>query len=262
MPPSEAISLAIAMLSALTALHRRGIVHRDLKPSNVFLTPHGVKLLDFGLARPLSLDAETTSLTMPGILLGSPRYMAPEQARGEEVDARADLFAVGAVLFEMLSGRPAFNRATAIEALHAVLHEQPPALVGSLAVVELDRVIQRALAKSPGDRYQTADDMGKDLRACLSRGELAASPVVRATTRLIVPPFRLLRPDPAIDFLAFSLADAITVSLSALDSLVVRSSLAAPRFAEGSPDLRALASEANVDAIVTGTLLHAAGRYV
>ena len=102
------------MLAALSALHARGIVHRDLKPSNVFLTPHGVKLLDFGLARPeleRSFSA-ATELTRTGIVMGTPRYMAPEQVTGEAVDARSDLFAAGAILFEMLAGRPAFAAAT------------------------------------------------------------------------------------------------------------------------------------------------------
>jgi eukaryotic-like serine/threonine-protein kinase len=256
-PPAEGIALALSILSALAALHARGIVHRDLKPSNVFLSSHGLKLLDFGLARPLTLDADATSLTLPGVLLGTPRYMAPEQARGGEVDSRADLFATGSLLFEMLSGRPAFNGASAIELLHAVIHEHPPALVGSLAVVEMDRVIQRALAKEPADRYGSADDMARDLRACLSRDDVGSGTVARATTRLVVLPFKLLRADPAIDFLAFSLPDAITVSLTGLDSLVVRSSLAAAKFAGDQPDLRVIATDANVDAVVTGSLLHA-----
>ena len=257
MPAAEALSTALAILSALEALHHRGIVHRDLKPSNVFITPHGVKLLDFGLARPVSVSLDTTSLTVPGVVLGTPRYMAPEQARGEDVDARADLFAVGAVLFEMLSGRPAFPGNSAIDILHAVVHDHPPALVGSLAVVEADRVIQHALAKFPADRYQSAGSMAMDLRACLARTDLASAPVTRAATRLIVLPFRILRPDPAIDFLAFSLPDAITVSLSGIESLIVRSSLTAASVAQGPLDLRRLATDAGVDAVVTGTLLHA-----
>ncbi len=260
LPPAEAIATAIAVLSALDVLHRRWIVHRDLKPSNVFLSTHGVKLLDFGLARPVDAQLlETTVLTLPGMLLGTPRYMSPEQARGLDLDARTDLFAVGALLFEMLSGRPAFNGPSAIEALHAVLHEQPPALVGSLAVVDADRVIQRALAKDPAERYQAAEDMAHDLRACLARGDVSGSVTARAATRLMVLPFRMLRPDPAIDFLAFSLPEAITVSLSGLEPLIVRSSLAASRYAGDQPDLRALASEAGVDAVVTGSLLQSSG---
>jgi eukaryotic-like serine/threonine-protein kinase len=260
LPPAEALTTAIAILSALDALHRRLIVHRDLKPSNVFLSTHGVKLLDFGLARPVDTELlETSVLTLPGVLLGTPQYMSPEQARGLDVDARTDLFAIGSLLFEMLSGRPAFNGASAIEALHAVLHDQPPALVGSLAVIDADRIIQRALMKEPAERYQSAEEMAAALRACLARGDLPASVTARAATRLMVLPFRMLRPDPSIDFLAFSLPDAITVSLSGLESLIVRSSLAASRYSPDQLDLRALASEAGIDAVVTGSLLQAGG---
>jgi serine/threonine protein kinase/tetratricopeptide (TPR) repeat protein len=262
-PPAEAITTIIDVLAAVDALHRRGIVHRDLKPSNVFLSTHGVKLLDFGLARPVAaLDPaalETTALTLPGVLLGTPRYMAPEQARGAEIDARADLFAVGALLFEMLSGKPAFNGPSTVETLHAVLHEHPPALVGSLAIVDADRVIQRALMKNPADRFRTAEEMRTTLGECLARGGLSGTVSARATTRLMVLPFRMLRPDPAIEFLAFSLPDAITVSLSGLESLVVRSSLTASRYSVETIDLRALASEAGVDAVLTGSLLQASG---
>ena len=260
LPPAEALTTAIAVLSAVDALHRRSIVHRDLKPSNVFLSTHGVKLLDFGLARPVDAALlDTTVLTLPGVLLGTPRYMAPEQARGLEVDARTDLFAIGALLFEMLSGRPAFNGPSAIEALHSVLHDQPPALVGSLAVIDADRVIQRALMKNPVERYQSAEDMAQALRVCVARGDLSGAVTARAATRLMVLPFRLPRPDSAIDFLAFSLPDAITVSLSGLESLIVRSSLASAGYSADQPDLRSLASEAGVDAVVTGSLLQAAG---
>jgi TolB-like protein len=258
-PAADAITIALAILSALEALHRREFVHRDLKPSNVFLTAHGAKLLDFGLARPVTLGGETGLVTLPGIILGTPRYMAPEQARGEDVDARADLFAVGAVLFEMISGRPAFTGDSAVEALHSVLHDQPPAIVGSPAALETDLVIQRALAKRRDDRYPSARDMATALRTCQSRTDFGGAAVAHATLRLIVLPFRLLRPDPAIDFLAFSLPDAMTVTLSGIQSLVVRSSFVAAKFADGYPDLRSLASEAAVDVAVTGTLLLAGG---
>jgi eukaryotic-like serine/threonine-protein kinase len=257
-PVAEAATMELAILSALAALHRRGIVHRDLKPTNIFLCPNGVKLLDFGLARTATAASlDETAVTMPGMVIGSPRYMAPEQVKGEAVDARTDIFAAGLVLFEMLSGHAAFSGTSAFEVLHAVTHEHPPALMGSPAVVDMDRVIQRAVAKAKEDRYQTAEEMAIDLRASLSRAGAADEVRAHATKRLVVLPFKVLRPDPDVDFLAFSLPDAITVSLSALDSLTVRSSLAAARFSEGVPDLRALASELSVEAAITGTLLHA-----
>ena len=257
MTVKEAATICLAILSALAALQRRGLVHRDLKPSNVFLTSNGVKLLDFGLARTTGLDPDETSLTMPGVVMGSPHYMAPEQVRGEEVDGRTDIFATGLLLFEMLSGRAAFTGPSAVDVLHAVMHEHPPVLLGSPAIVDLDRIVQRAVAKSAADRYPSADEMAADVRAALSRSGSNETAHARATKRLVVLPFKVLRPDPDVDFLSYSLADAITVALSAIDSLTVRSSLTAARFADGPPDLRMLASELGVDAAITGTLLHA-----
>jgi TolB-like protein/Tfp pilus assembly protein PilF len=256
----EALQLTLSVLDALEALHRRGIVHRDLKPSNVFLTPHGLKLLDFGLAVQQAEglpDATATRLTLPGMVLGTPNYMAPEQAAGRTVDARTDLFAVGAMLFEMLTGHPAFRGATTVDVLHAVMYEQPPAIGGSPAIAAVDRVVRRALAKSPDDRYPSAEAMAADVRGCMPMVGSGEAPRARAMTRLIVLPFRLLRPDPEIDFLAFSLPDAVTASLAALESLVVRSSLAAARYASDALDLKRLAVEAEVDIVLSGTLLRA-----
>ncbi len=257
MAVSQAMPIALEILAALAALHSRGIVHRDLKPSNVFLTPHGVKLLDFGLARPepeetLSPDAD---LTRPGFVMGTPRYMAPEQILGEPVDARGDLFATGAILFEMLAGRPAFTGKTVGEVLHATISEQPPALSGSPSVAAVDRVIRRALAKKPAERPVSADAMADELRGVRSADSDGTRALAQALTRIVVLPFRVLRPDTETDFLAFSLADAIATSLSASGSLIVRSSATAARFSADAPDLKALAVEADVDRVVMGTLL-------
>jgi serine/threonine protein kinase/tetratricopeptide (TPR) repeat protein len=258
MSPADVVPLGLGILAALSALHGRGIVHRDLKPSNVFLTPHGVKLLDFGLARPeieASLNTET-GLTRVGMVLGTPRYMAPEQAAGEPADARSDLFAVGAILFEMLAGRPAFGGRTAIEVLHATRYEQPPALIGSPAVAAVDRVIRRALAKRPADRPESAAAMAEDLRAVRGVTDSGVAALAHALMRVVVLPFRVLKPDPETDFLAFSLPDAITTSLSGTGSLILRSSAVAARFGE-APDLKTVAAEADVDRVVMGTLLRA-----
>jgi serine/threonine protein kinase/tetratricopeptide (TPR) repeat protein len=257
---SEALPLGLSILSALSALHARGIIHRDLKPSNVFLTPHGVKLLDFGLAR--ASDSEVAralgsiaDLTNPGMMVGTPRYMSPEQITGEPIDARSDLFAAGAILFETLSGRPAFGGRGVVEIMHATLHEQPPALTGSPAVAAVDRTIRRAMAKRPDDRPASADVMAGELRAVRVAYGDETPAVARALTRLVVLPFRVLRPDPETDFLAFSLPDAISTSLSGFGSLVLRSSATAARFAGEAPDLKALATAADVDRVVMGTLL-------
>jgi serine/threonine protein kinase/tetratricopeptide (TPR) repeat protein len=259
---AEAAPVGLGILSALTALHDRGLVHRDLKPSNVFLTPHGVKVLDFGLARPsdaveVSASGSDGALTETGVLVGTPRYMAPEQIAGDPIDARTDLFAAGAILFELLAGRPAFVGKTVVALLHATLHEQPPALTGSPAVAAVDRVIRRALAKAAADRYPTAAAMRADFEAAVGAGGSEPAVLARPLTRLVVLPFRPLRPDPDTDFLAYSLPDAIATSLSGIASLVVRSSALAARFAGESPDLKAIAAEADVDLVVLGTILRA-----
>ena len=254
---AEAVPIGLGMLAALSALHARGIIHRDLKPSNVFLTVHGVKLLDFGLARP-ELDGSlspTVELTRPGIVMGTPRYMAPEQVMGDAVDTRGDLFAAGAILFEMLAGRPAFNGRNIVEVLHATQYEQPPALTGSPAVAGVDRVIRKAIAKRPAERPASAEAMAEELRAVRGVQSGATPNLAQALTRLVVLPFRVLRPDPETDFLAFSLPDAIATSLSGNPSLIVRSSVVAARFGVETPDLKALAAEADVDRVVMGTLL-------
>jgi serine/threonine-protein kinase len=125
-PVDEALALADTMLDALAALHRRGVVHRDLKPANVFLTPHGLRLLDFGLAQPLAGEEKTHDrLTGPGVLMGTPQYMAPEQLLEGRVDERADIFAAAAVVYEMLAGRPAFQGRTLTAILHAVGYTEP-----------------------------------------------------------------------------------------------------------------------------------------
>jgi eukaryotic-like serine/threonine-protein kinase len=259
MNPADILPVALGILAALSALHSRAIVHRDLKPSNVFLTAHGVKLLDFGLARP-EIDGSysgTSDVTHSGVVMGTPRYMAPEQVAGEPVDARSDLFAAGAIIFEMLAGRPAFGGRTLAEIVHATRYEQPPALIGSPAVAAMDRVIRRAMAKSSADRPASAEEMAGELRAVVGVSASDVPVLAHALTRVVVLPFRVLRPDAETDFLAFSLADAIASSLSALNSLVVRSSAVAVRFAKDTPDLKALAAEADVDRVVMGALMRA-----
>jgi serine/threonine protein kinase/tetratricopeptide (TPR) repeat protein len=256
-PLDAAVSIAVSTLSALDALHTHGLIHRDLKPSNVFLTPHGVKLLDFGLALPLALEDQEYRLTMPGTIIGTPRYLSPEQVMGEPVDHKVDLFAAGAILYEMITGQPAFDGQTLAKVVHAVAYEHPPGLDGPPAVAAVDRVIHKALAKRPQDRYESARMMADDLRAAMRLVDSAAtSTAPRPMTRLIVLPFRMLRPDPEIDFLSFSLSDALSTSLSGLESLLVRSSLTASRFGTDAVDLEALA-KADVDAVLTGTILRA-----
>jgi serine/threonine protein kinase/tetratricopeptide (TPR) repeat protein len=258
LPLSEAASIALGILDGIDALHRHGVVHRDLKPSNVFLTPHGVKILDFGLAT-AAADAgtdTTVKLTAPGTILGTPQYSAPEQLTGGPVDRRTDIFAAGVMIYEMLTASPPFGGTTTVQIFHAIVHEPAPVLVGGPAVAAVDRVLHRALAKKPEARYQSASEMARDLREALAQADSGPIQGARPITRLVVLPLRVLRADPETDFLAFSLADAVTSSLSGLQSLVVRSPLAAKSTGE-IPDLKTIAAQADVDMMVAGTLIRA-----
>ena len=261
-PLPQAVQITTFILNALEALHAANIVHLDLKPSNVFLSAHGVKLLDFGLAQAgkhSSLTAptdETASLATEGGLAGTPCYMAPEQVTCGPVGPRADLFATGCILFEMLTGKRVFSGASFVEVLHSVLYDRPPALTGSPALSVADTVIRRALEKQPQDRYASARAMREALCEAELQDHTETVPRCRALTRLIVLPFRILKPHEASDFLAVALPDAIASSLCGVDSVVVRSTLLASRLAESTTiDLKLIGEQAQVDAILTGTIL-------
>jgi len=188
----ERISLARALdwgaqiARGLAAAHEQGIVHRDLKPENLFVVPGGrIKILDFGLAK--LVRGEATSLasaptqvdmTEPGALLGTVGYMAPEQVRGERVDARADLFALGCVLYELLGGHRAFVGDSAVETLHAILRHEPQPLAGLRGEVPaaVARVVERCLAKDPGERFQSARDLAFALESLAAPVAVAVAP--------------------------------------------------------------------------------------
>jgi non-specific serine/threonine protein kinase len=259
--PAVAVHVTEQILSALGAMHQEQLVHRDLKPSNIFLTAQGAKLLDFGLAKETRIAAEGSSattesaLTRAGTIVGTPAYMAPEQLHGQRADPRTDLFAAGAVLFEMLSGRRAFAGRTPLEIYHRTLYEQPPALSGSPAVNALDLVIRRALAKRPQDRFPSAREMVEALVPAKTAGDAGEQTRAHSVTRLIALPFRMLRPDPETEFLAFAVPDSIASALTGMEALVVRSSAVAARYAAEPLDLKRIADETDVDVVLTGTLM-------
>jgi non-specific serine/threonine protein kinase len=253
LPVEEAIAVADAILDALSALHRRGVIHRDLKPANIFLTDSGVKLVDFGLARRpgSSRDTGETDLTDTGVLAGTPRYMAPEQLRGEAADERSDVFAAAAVTYEMIAGRPAFDGRTLVEIVHKVGYEEPPELRGPDPIPAIDRVLRQALDKDPAHRLPRADRFKAAIHAARAGHEPVAAPVHRSVTRFVALPLVRLKPDAETDFLAFSVPDAVSAALAGVEGLIVR----ATRDVGEKSDMRALGKELSADVILTGTLL-------
>ena len=175
-PLEQALGLGAQIATALAVAHGRGIVHRDLKPGNVMLTKGGPKLLDFGLAKlhaashgavePAFRETAAAPMTAQGALIGTLQYMAPEQLEGREADSRSDIFALGCVLYEMVTGRNAFGGETQASVIGAILHEQPPPIFSlqPLTPPALDRVIGACLAKDPDDRWQSAADVARELR--------------------------------------------------------------------------------------------------
>ncbi len=196
LPSEQVLRYGIEMADALDKAHRQGIVHRDLKPGNVMLTKSGVKLLDFGLAKAVQPASQASSLsvlptqvgsnlTQEGMILGTFQYMAPEQLEGKEADARSDIFAFGAVLYEMATGRKAFVGKSQASLIASILEREPAPIstIQPMAPPALDRVVKTCLAKDPEERWQTAHDVALQLRWILEGGSQAGVPAPVASRR-------------------------------------------------------------------------------
>src|SRR6266850_1013602 len=198
LPIDQALRHGIEISDALDKAHRQGIVHRDLKPGNVMLTKSGAKLLDFGLAKlrapevPLSAASELSALptgdkplTAEGSLVGTFQYMAPEQLEGKEPDTRADIFAFGTLMYEMATGERAFKGKSQASLIAAILAAEPTPIsrLRPLTPPALDRIVATCLAKDPDERWQSAHDIGKELKWIRDGGATTAAPAARGMTR-------------------------------------------------------------------------------
>src|ERR1700676_471239 len=193
LPLDQVLQYAIEIADALDKAHRKGITHRDLKPGNIMLTKSGTKLLDFGLAKlkqevaPANvhlsqLPTANEPLTAQGTIVGTLQYMAPEQLEGREVDARTDIFAFGAVVYEMTTGKRAFEGKSQASLIAKILETDPPPIssLQPMTPPALDRVVKRCLVKDPDDRWQTARDMEIELKWIVEGGSQAAMPLAIA----------------------------------------------------------------------------------
>jgi serine/threonine protein kinase/Tfp pilus assembly protein PilF len=259
MPADEALSIAKQIADALDTAHRTMIFHRDLKPANIKVRLDGtVKVLDFGLAK--TVEAAQTSdgsqlqtisppvFTEAGLVLGTPAYMAPEQAAGGAIDARCDIFSFGCILYEMLSGRRAFNGDSSAATLAAVLRDDPPPLQGRH---ELGEIVTRCLCKSPTARFQNVAAL---------RVALAAIGPVDPTPSIAVLPFANMSDDKSQEYFSDGLAEEITNALVEIPGLKVTARTSAFAFRGKQQDIRTIAHALNVNTILEGSVRKSGNR--
>jgi len=250
---AEWLETATALAEGLAAAHSRGVLHRDLKPENIFLTSDGVvKILDFGLARlqwaPEEEGTAAATETLTGRIMGTTGYMSPEQVRGEHVDERSDIFALGSVLYEMFSGRRAFQGRSTSDTVAAILREDPLPLEDR----DLDRIASHCVEKDPALRFQTARDLAFALKSVGAEALRWKPAARRGISSLAVLPFTNVGGDPNLEYLSDGIAESLTNSLSRLPKLRVVPRTRAFRYRGQDVDPVRAGRELDVRAALTG----------
>jgi serine/threonine protein kinase/tetratricopeptide (TPR) repeat protein len=260
LPLDQVLRFGVELADALDKAHRHGIVHRDLKPGNVMLTEGGAKLLDFGVATLAITDgvpgaerSATSAALLAGRLLGTPYYMSPEQARGLAADRRSDIFGLGVLLYEAVTGRRPFEGGTLVEVLASILHDAPvsPTLLNPQVPLRLGRIIDRCLAKDPAARWSTMGDLRQRLE------ELGAD--LRAATRAMdrsvaVLPFADMSPEHDQEYLCEGFAEEILTALSHVKGLRVASRPSAFRFKAPAAEYAEIGTRLQVSAVLDGSV--------
>ncbi|MEP7118366.1 MAG: serine/threonine-protein kinase [Acidobacteriota bacterium] len=263
LPLEEAVAVLLPLMDAVSSLHGIGLIHRDLKPANVMISPQGVMMLDFGLARQSNRHDENAvtmpALTIAGSVAGTLRYMAPEQVTGDPVDERTDIFALGVMLYEMLTGRIPFKAETNVDWLRAVLNDDPEPLGPELQAV--DAVVQRALQRRLVDRFASVAEMAATLTQAVAPAESPAAaapePGLRAT--IVVLPFRSLHEEEGTKFLCHGVPEHLTSALAGDPRWRLLSNRGALRFAD-TEDLAIIGRDLGADYLLTGTFMHSGDR--
>jgi TolB-like protein/Tfp pilus assembly protein PilF/predicted Ser/Thr protein kinase len=253
LPAKEAARMALEIAGALEAAHAEGIVHRDLKPANILVTRSGVKLLDFGLAKvqPAAAAEGTVTQTQAGTILGSAGYMSPEQVRGQPADARSDIFSFGVVLYEMLSGRRAFDRGNAVSTMAAILHTEPGPIE---APPELASVMARCLRKSPSERFQNMAEVITALEVP------EQDPGPNKDSCIAVLPFANMSGDKDNEYFSDGLAEEILNALTKLPELRVVARTSAFAFRGKDQDIRGIGETLGATHVLEGSVRKAGNR--
>ena len=250
-PLDEALRVAAEVVEALEAAHAKGILHRDLKPANILMTTGGTKLLDFGLAKIEADSVDGVTGTIAGTVLGTAAYMSPEQAQGLPTDARSDVFSLGAVLYELLSGRRVFDRGSFLDTLNAVVREEPPPLESPASAV-----VRRCLAKQPAQRFQSMADVNAALRELRAKKSGAA----QSAPSIAVLPFANMSRDPDDEFFSDGLAEEIINALAQVPELKVIARTSAFAFKGKNEDIRRIAETLGVTHVLEGSVRRAGSR--